>query len=45
MSIRIDANSCFACGACREVCPGNLIKRGADGKAFIKLFVTHIKGG
>lgn len=35
MSIRIDANSCFACGACREACPGNLIKRDARGKAFI----------
>ena len=36
MSIRIDAKSCIACGACREVCPGNLIKRGTDGKALIK---------
>ena len=35
MSIRIDPLRCVACGACREVCPGNLIRRGADGKAVL----------
>lgn len=36
MSIRIDTDKCVGCGACREVCPGNLIKRDPAGKAFLK---------
>lgn len=36
MSIRIDTEKCVRCGACREVCPGNLIKRAADGTAYLK---------
>lgn len=33
MSISIDQATCIACGACRKVCPGNLIGEGAGGKA------------
>ena len=42
MSISINQNACIGCGACVEVCPGNLIKltsvtkMGDRGKAFIK---------
>ncbi len=35
MSIRIRPEDCRGCGRCVEVCPGNLIKRGPDGKAEI----------
>lgn len=36
MSIRIQKDNCVRCGRCIEACPGNLIKRGADGKAEIR---------
>ncbi len=36
MSIRIETDRCSGCGRCCEVCPGNLIRRSADGKADIR---------
>lgn len=36
MSIRIDNKKCIGCGKCLEVCPGNLLCRGNDGKSFIR---------
>ncbi|MDY4953834.1 MAG: ferredoxin family protein [Candidatus Onthomonas sp.] len=36
MSIRIDSNQCRKCGLCVEACPGNLIKRDGEGRAYIK---------
>lgn len=36
MSIRIQKNNCVGCGRCIEACPGNLIKKDADGKAEIR---------
>lgn len=36
MSIRIQSESCIGCGRCMEVCPGNLIKKDEDGKAYIR---------
>lgn len=36
MSIRIDRDKCIRCGACREICPGNLIKQAADGTAYLR---------
>ncbi len=36
MSIKIDRSKCVGCGACVEVCPGNLIRPGEDRKACIK---------
>lgn len=36
MSIAIDKTACTGCGACVRVCPGNLIKRGEDGRAFMR---------
>ena len=36
MSIRIQSETCIGCGKCLDVCPGNLIKRGEDGKAYIR---------
>ncbi len=36
MSIRIQRNNCVGCGRCIEACPGNLIKRDSDGKAYIR---------
>jgi adenylylsulfate reductase subunit B len=35
MSIKIKSQQCRGCGACVEVCPGNLLRLGADGKASI----------
>lgn len=35
MSIRINKEKCVGCGKCIEACPGNLIKKDTDGKAFI----------
>lgn len=39
MSIQINKLKCVGCGKCIEACPGNLIKKDIDGKAFIK----HVK--
>ncbi len=36
MSIKIDENRCVGCGACVEVCPGNLIKLSHEKKTVIK---------
>lgn len=36
MSIAIDQKLCKACGACVKVCPGSLIKRKEDGRAYMK---------
>ena len=36
MSIVIDKKLCKGCGACMTVCPGSLIKKDDDGKAYIK---------
>lgn len=36
MSIRILQSKCAGCGKCIEACPGNLIKKDAQGKAYIK---------
>ncbi len=36
MSIQIQQNKCTGCGQCIEACPGNLIKRGEGGKAWIR---------
>ena len=36
MSIAINKSKCVKCRRCIEVCPGNLIKADADGKAYIK---------
>jgi adenylylsulfate reductase subunit B len=36
MSIAINQQKCRACGACMNVCPGSLIKKDGDGKAFMK---------
>ncbi|KIR02275.1 hypothetical protein P261_01090 [Lachnospiraceae bacterium TWA4] len=35
MSVRINKENCVKCGRCIEACPGNLIKKDSDGKAFI----------
>lgn len=39
MSVQINKLKCVGCGQCIEACPGNLIKKDTDGKAFIK----HVK--
>jgi len=36
MSIRIDRDRCIRCGACREICPGNLIRQAVDGTAYLR---------
>lgn len=36
MSIRIDRNKCVGCLRCTTVCPGSLIYRDNNGKAYIK---------
>jgi adenylylsulfate reductase subunit B len=36
MSIRIESSDCIGCGRCIEACPGNLIKKDAQGKALIR---------
>ena len=35
MSIMIDKSKCIGCGKCCMVCPGSLIKKDGDNKAFI----------
>ncbi len=37
MSIHIDREKCAACGRCADICPGNLIHRDSEGKAFLKV--------
>ena len=41
MSIQINKLKCVGCGKCVEACPGNLIKKDTDGKAFIKNVVLR----
>ena len=36
MSVRILQNKCVGCGKCLSVCPGNLLKKGGDGKIHIR---------
>lgn len=36
MSIAINKEKCVGCGKCTQVCPGSLIKRDENGKAYIK---------
>ena len=36
MSIAIDENKCTGCGRCIEICPGGIIKKNPDHKAFLK---------
>lgn len=36
MSIRIRENKCVGCDRCLKICPGNLIYKNKDGKAYIK---------
>lgn len=36
MSIRIDSKKCIGCSKCLEVCPGSLIYKDNDGKAYNK---------
>ncbi|APC40420.1 4Fe-4S dicluster domain-containing protein [Clostridium estertheticum] len=36
MSIKIDLQKCVSCGKCRTICPGNLIFKNDESKAFIK---------
>lgn len=36
MSIRIDETRCVGCKACMDICPGNLLGRGKEGKASLK---------
>ena len=37
MSIRIEQSVCVGCGRCTEICPGNLLRLNADGRAEIIL--------
>lgn len=36
MSIKINPQKCVACSKCIEICPGNLIFKNKENKAFIK---------
>lgn len=36
MSIAIDKSKCTGCGRCCSICPGTLISKDADGKAYIR---------
>ncbi len=35
MSVLIDIVNCVGCGQCADICPGNLIRTGDDGKAYL----------
>lgn len=36
MSIKIDQDRCTGCGKCLEVCPGSLLSKNEDTKAYIR---------
>ena len=36
MGVVIDQNKCIGCGSCMRICPGNLIRTNAKGKAYLK---------
>lgn len=36
MSIKIDKTKCVGCSLCIDVCPGSLIYKNEEGKAYIK---------
>ena len=36
MAIVIDRSKCIGCGKCIAICPGNIIRRDENGKAFLK---------
>lgn len=36
MSIAIDKSKCTGCGRCCNICPGTLIRKDIDGKAYIR---------
>lgn len=36
MSIQVQRDRCIGCGACKSICPGNLLAMDASGKAYIK---------
>lgn len=36
MGVLIDRQKCTGCGKCRGVCPGNLIRPDAEGRAYLK---------
>ncbi len=40
MSVRILQNKCVGCGKCLSVCPGNLLKKGEDGKVIFEISET-----
>lgn len=35
MSVVIDKKKCLGCGKCIEICPGNVIRRNDEGKAYM----------
>ena len=37
MGVFIDREKCIGCGKCILICPGNIIRRDDDGKAYIKI--------
>ncbi len=36
MGVIIDSSKCVCCGKCVDICPGNIIRKNEDGKAYIK---------